>query len=83
MGKRRSAKPWTKLLHTENKKREPSTSERFDGFHTRLDCELGEMLANANLALAGAPLKRLHDSLGFYLAKPLCENGRRTPWRLV
>jgi cytochrome c len=48
-----------------------------DGYIFVFDCDQEKMLANANLAIAGAPLKRLHDSLGLYLAKPLCENGRR------
>lgn len=59
------------------KSKNPQSFWKPDGYIFVIDCELGKMLANANLALAGAPLKRLHDSLGFYLAKPLCENGSR------
>jgi cytochrome c len=59
------------------KSKNPQSFWKSDGYIFIIDCELGRMLANANLALAGAPLKRLHDSLGLYLAKPLCENGRR------
>jgi len=59
------------------KSKNPQSFWKSDGYIFVFDCELGRMLANANLAIAGAPLKRLHDSLGLYLAMPLCENGRR------
>jgi cytochrome c len=59
------------------KSKNPQSFWKSDGYIFVIDCEQGKMLANANLAIAGAPLKRLHDSLGLYVAKPLCENGRR------
>jgi hypothetical protein len=40
------------------KSKNPQSFWKSDGYIFIIDCELGRMLANANLALAGAPLKR-------------------------
>jgi cytochrome c len=59
------------------KSKNPLSWWKADGYIFVFDCEHGKMLANANLAIAGAPLSRMHDELGLALAKPLCENGQR------
>jgi len=65
------------------KSKNPLSVWKADGYIFVIDCEHGKMLANANLAIAGAPLARIHDNLGLYLAKPYCENGQRPKWGLV
>lgn len=59
------------------KSKNPLSWWKADGYIFVIDCEHGKMLANANLAIVGAPLSRMHDQLGLFLAKPLCENGQR------
>jgi hypothetical protein len=48
-----------------------------DGYIFVIDCEHGKILAHPIFVFAGAPLKKMYDSLGLPLEKPLCENGLR------
>ena len=59
------------------KSRNAQSFWKTDGYIFVIDCEHGKILAHPIFVFAGAPLKKMYDSLGLPLEKPLCENGLR------